>query len=528
MTDLKGHGMKNNHSQKTIKDKIEQRLDLNAFIKTGLLVLFAAVLSASITGDDEFSLKTVTGTFFLVALLLIIIYKDLMRYRPSIYRNYSMMVLIGVLLSGNFLIGRSFYYVMKGFSIWFGSIDPQLLVYGIPLAIGPMLAALLIDIHAAIVFSVITSLLSGVWLNDPFYAIFNFAASLTAAFSVIRCKKRSAIWRAGFYVGLVSILTCLMVMQIQRELITVDAPVAIMFSFLNGIIVATFVSAFLPLLEYIFKLTTDISLLELLDLNQPLMRNFLVVAPGTYHHSIIVGNLVESAAEAVGVNSLLARVSAYYHDIGKIKMPEYYIENQTVPTSRHDKLAPRMSSLILMSHVKEGVELAQHHKLPKSVIDIIQQHHGTSVISYFYQKAKEQQAGAEPPPAEEDFRYPGPRPQTRVAALVLMADAVEAASRALTDPTPARISALVDRVINHFFLDGQLDSCELTLKDLREIKSHFVYLLTGMFHRRINYPGFEIKDASSDTRQAGLQALRQDKDKKGSPENPVPVKTSFN
>jgi putative nucleotidyltransferase with HDIG domain len=240
----------------------------------------------------------------------------------------------------------------------------------------------------------------------------------------------------------------------------------------------------------------------------------------------MVGSLVEAAAEAVEVNPLLARVSAYYHDIGKIKMPEYFVENQRLPVSRHEKLAPRMSSLILMSHVKEGVELARKHKLPQSVIDIIQQHHGTSVMTYFYEKAKEQRGEATNPPSANEFRYPGPKPQTRVAALVLMADAVEAASRAeLSDPTPARISELVDRIINRFFLDGQLDSCELTLKDLREIKSNFVFILASMFRKRIHYPGFEIKDDNTDKQSTEPHPFKQGKNKKGSPEDPFPLKT---
>jgi putative nucleotidyltransferase with HDIG domain len=272
-------------------------------------------------------------------------------------------------------------------------------------------------------------------------------------------------------------------------------------------------------LEYIFHITTDISLLELLDLNQPLMKNLLIAAPGTYHHSVIVGNLVESAAEAVGVNPLLARVSAYYHDIGKIKMPEYFVENQGGSVSKHEKLTPHLSSMAIVSHVKEGVELARHAKLPESIIDIIEQHHGNALITYFYQKAKEQfevhKSDIKRPrdqsrlesvhqPSEDDYRYSGPKPQTRVAALVMMADAVEASSRVLSDPTPARIAALVDRIINHIFLEGQLDECELTLKDISQIKRHFSYILTGILHKRIDYPGFNFggeskRNASKDT-----------------------------
>jgi putative nucleotidyltransferase with HDIG domain len=497
--------------------------------RTGLLllILFTSILTFSIVFRRGISAEGITGTFLIVALLLVLFYRDLRRYRPSMFEDNRMMWLVGILLSGNFILGRGFYDVLEAFTILLGNVDPRLIMYAVPLASCAMLAALLIDIHTAIVFSVIVSLLSGIWLVNPYYAVFNFAACMTGAFGVIRCRRRSAIWKAGLFVGGVCVFTAFTIQLLQGQLLSLDTPVVLVFAFFNGLIVTTLVSALLPLLEYLFKVTTDISLLELLDLNQPLMRDLLVEAPGTYHHSIIVGNLVESAAEAVAVNPLLARVSAYYHDIGKIKMPEYFVENQGMPVSRHEKLTPRMSSLILMSHVKEGIELAKKHKLPESIIHIIQQHHGTSVMTYFYEKAKEQLADAVSPLTENDFRYPGPKPQTRVAALVLMADAVEAASRAeLSDPTPARISVLVDRIINRFFLDGQLDSCELTLKDLREIKSHFVFLLNSMFRKRINYPGFEITDEDIDRQPTEPLSSGQDKDKKGSPGNSVPLKTS--
>lgn len=503
------------------KKKKRQGLNRHFFLRTSLLVLFTAILDFCIVWNRGLSPESVTGIFLITGLLLIILYKDLLRYKPLISRDYPMLLLIGILLSGNFIIGRGIYDILEGFSLWLGNVDPLLPIYALPLAAGSMLAALLIDIHTAIIFSVITSLLAGIWLGNPFYSIFSFTAGLTAAFGVIRCKKRSAIWKAGLFVGLVCVFTSLVITVIQGQLLTANTPMVLGIAFLNGLIVATLVSAFLPLLEYLFNLTTDISLLELVDLNHPLMRNLLVEAPGTYHHSIIVGNLVEAAAEAVEVNPLLARVSAYYHDIGKMKMPEYFVENQGMPVSRHEKLAPRMSTLIIMSHVKEGVELAKQHKLPEAIINIIQQHHGTSVIKYFYEKAKEQQEDPSSPLADTDFRYPGPKPQTRVAALVLMADAVEAASRVLTDPIPTRISALVDKIIDHVFLDGQLDDCELTLKDLREIRSHFVYLLTTMFRKRIDYPGFEFetKDDDTDKKPAKTQTPKQEKDKKNSPED---------
>lgn len=460
--------------------------------KYALLALFTALLDIAVIWDREFSLEKITGISFIVALLLLIMFKDFLRYKPEIKKNHKMLLLIGTLLSGNLLIGHTIYYIIEGFAKWIGTIDPAFLIYAIPLATGSMLTALLIDIHTAIVFTVITSLIAGLWINSPLYAIFVFVSGLTASFGVISCRKRSAIWRAGFTMSLVCLLTTLIITLFKGQLISIAPLVTGASALMNGIIVVTLVSALLPLFEYFFKITTDISLLELLDLNQPLMRDLLVEAPGTYHHSIIVGNLAESAAEAVGVNPLLARVSAYYHDIGKIKMPDYFIENQIATLSKHDKLAPRMSSLILLSHVKEGVELAKKHNLPPVVIDIIQQHHGTSVQTFFYQKAKEQNDRITPL-SEEDFRYPGPKPQSRVAALVLMADAVEAASRVLTDTSPARVSILVEKIINHCFIDGQLDNCELSFKDIREIRSNFVYLLTSMYHKRINYPGFDME-----------------------------------
>ncbi len=488
--------------------KLLFHIDKNILLKVSLLIIFAAILNISLVWGQQIPIESIAGAFLITALLLLILYKDFIRYKPQIKQDYKLLILIGTLLCGNLIIARTFFFVIQGLTRLAATFDPFLVVYAVPLATGSMLAALLIDIHTAIVFTVITSLLGGLWLNDPLYSIFIFASGLTGAFGVIRCKKRSAIWRAGFYTSLVSVSTALVISLFREQFFSIDSVFVAGSAFSNGIIVATLVSALLPLFEYLFKVTTDISLLELLDLNQPLMRELLVEAPGTYHHSIIVGSLAESAAEAVGVNPLLARVSAYYHDIGKIKMPDYFVENQIASVSKHDKITPRMSSLILLSHVKEGVDLAKKQKLPKVIIDIIQQHHGTSVQTFFYQKAKEQHDSLTPI-AEEDFRYPGPKPQTRVAALVLMADAVEAASRVLSDTSPARVALLVDKIINHCFIDGQLDNCELTLKDIREIKTNFVFLLSSMYHKRINYPGFEIgKDEDTRKRPTKAQTLK--------------------
>lgn len=468
--------------------------------KYGLLVMLAVFTSVAIQSSLE--IESLIGGFLVSCLLLFVLYRDILRYKPQYMKKHAMLALLGLMIVGTILMARASYYVFLNFSKGFGSLSLEGAVFGMPVAAGAMLVTLLFDFHTAIFFSFIISLLTGLWLGDAIFPVYAFVGSLTAAFSVIRCKKRSALVRGGLFVGATGIFTALILLLSQGQLFTERAVSALIFAASTSLSVPAVVSLFLPVLEYVFHITTDISLLELLDLNQPLMKSLMINAPGTYHHSVIVGNLVESSAEAVGVNPLLARVSAYYHDIGKIKMPDYFVENYTTAVSKHEKLTPHMSSMIIGSHVKEGIELATHQKLPQAIIDIIQQHHGTSLMTYFYQKARDQVAGDHP--SEDDYRYQGPKPQTRVAALVMMADAVEAASRVLTDPTPSRISALVDRIINHIFLEGQLDECELTLKDISEIKRHFTFILTGILHKRVDYPGFDFGEQPKKSGERGL------------------------
>jgi len=214
----------------------------------------------------------------------------------------------------------------------------------------------------------------------------------------------------------------------------------------------------------------------------------MVQAPGTYHHSIIVGTLSEAAAEAISENGLLARVACLYHDIGKSKKPLYYVENQTHRENRHDKLTPRMSAMVIQAHVKDGIEMAKNAKLPQEIIDIIPQHHGTRLISFFYNKAKAQADPEVETLEEKDFRYDGPQPQTRVAGIILLADGLEAITRTLDDPTPARIKGVVRDHINKIFSEGQLDETDLTLRDLSAIANAFTRVLTSIFHQRIDYP----------------------------------------
>lgn len=363
--------------------------------------------------------------------------------------------------------------------------------FALPIAAGAIVVSVVLGLKQCLIFSVVISILSIMVLDYKIeYFLYPFIGSLIGAREAVYCNQRSTLLKAGLWVGLANILVilCLRVKLGDTppiETLVGDAAMGFLSGILSGIIAAGFV----PLIEVVFSYTTDIKLLELGNLNHPLLKDLILNAPGTYHHSIVTGSLVEAAAEAIGANQLLARVGAYYHDIGKMKTPLYFIENQEGVENRHDKLSPNMSSLILLSHVKEGIEKAREYKLGKVISDIIQQHHGTNLINYFYQKAKGKENPSEAFVDEKDFRYPGPKPQNKEAALVMLGDAVEASSRILTDPTPARIQGLVQRTINNFFTDGQLDECELTLKDLHLIAKSFTRVLIGVFHHRIKYPG---------------------------------------
>ncbi|MBF0464857.1 MAG: HDIG domain-containing protein [Nitrospirae bacterium] len=476
--------------------------------------VFLAVLSLliSLLISKAFVLEHFIGVFFITAISLSILFVDIFRYKPSYLKQRKMLILLGIMFFMTMVFSRATEYVLFTFVKGFGIPELKSLTYGIPVHSGAMLVALMFDSHTAIVFAFVMSIISGIWQQDPYYTFYVFAGSIVAAFSVIRCKRRTDLLRGGLYISAVNVVTAAIVAFLSAGDDIFQSFHSLIFAATTGITISAYVSIVLPTFEYLFKITTDITLIELLDLNQPLMKNLMINAPGTYHHSVIVGNLVEAASEQIGVNPLLARVTAYYHDIGKIKMPDYFVENQSSAISKHEKLTPHMSSMILISHVKEGLELADEYKLPEPVKDIITQHHGTNIIMYFYQKAKEEQAE---PPDEEDYRYPGPKPQTRVAALVMIADAVEAASRVIKEPTPARVSGLVDKIINNVLLDGQLNECDLTLKNINVIKERFTYILLGILHKRIEYPGFDFNKPTfgEGEKDKGLDKESQQKDK---------------
>jgi cyclic-di-AMP phosphodiesterase PgpH len=383
-------------------------------------------------------------------------------------------------------------------------IPAQVYLYGIGIPAGAMLVRIVLNSETALVFSVLASAYGG-WLMDNsfFFTLYFFLGSVVGAHSVGFAEDRAILIRAGLKVGLVNILTILCQNLIRHEWIWTELGFQLFFGLAGGVIAGIVVLGTLPIVEWIFGYTTNSKLLELANLNHPLLKRMILEAPGTYHHSIVVSTLAETAGRAVNAHPLLCRVSAYYHDIGKVDKPLYFIENQGAHENKHEKLAPSMSSLILISHVKEGLELARQYRLGEKISNIIQQHHGTGLISYFYQKAKEQENPEFAQVEEETFRYPGPRPQSKEAALVLLADAVEAASRTLQDPTPARLQGMVQKIINQIFADGQLDECELTLKDLHQIAKSFNLILAGIYHQRIEYPTSAAKEATAKKRTNG-------------------------
>lgn len=359
--------------------------------------------------------------------------------------------------------------------------------YGIPLASGAMTICLFLGLELAIPMAMLTAIGTAVIFKNRFDIFLYFLInSSMAAFWMQNCRERKVFIKAGLKLGVMNVI---LVTIIDTYLGSSSINKLLWdwaFAFAGGVGAGIVTAGITPLIEIAFGYTTDIKLLELANLDQPILRRLMIEAPGTYHHSVVVGTIVEAAASEIGANSLLAKVCGYYHDIGKIKKPLYFIENQTNGINRHDKLAPSMSSLILIAHIKDGVEIARKNKLGQVIIDTIRQSHGTSLISYFYEKAK--QLKGEDAVNIDNFRYPGPKPQTREAGLVMLADMVEAASRTLANPTPSKIQGLVQNLINKAFSDGQLDDCELTLKDLHKIAKSFYNILSGMYHHRIGYP----------------------------------------
>ncbi len=390
----------------------------------------------------------------------------------------------------------------------------------VPTAAGPAIVRMISQKQAALLMTIVMAVVGGILLErNFFYACYVITSSLTAVILSNRIETRAKIYKMGIITGAVNVvmITCIAASTrsgANLSLLWQDFNWIITAGMMSGILTAAAVLSFVPLIEWAFGHTTDLRLLELAAMNHPLLRDLMVKAPGTYHHSIIIGSLVEKAAEAIDANPLLSRVMAYYHDVGKMERPMYFIENQAGGYNRHDALQPHMSAMIIREHVKKGQELGYKHRLPQPVIDAMSEHHGSSVITYFYNKAKSLSEDPDQVLAA-DYQYDGKKPQSKESALIMLGDVVEAATRSLADPTPLRLSNVVRNVLNKYFAEGHLSECNLTLRDLDMIADSFVEVLIGIYHARIDY-GISVTRDTTPRRKNQTNASGDSKSNTGS------------
>ncbi len=517
---LVGKGMACSKTRRTLSES-----GLTAALETAwparalILAAFAAGLAALIFSGPVNPGDEPAKKFLLCLLIFGTAILQLWINHPATYFSNSRLTLVfGVLLAQLSVIKIILTQAAAG------ALDLQLVPVLVPYAFAPLVLSVLLDknhgLYAAVFASLWGSLLVG--RIDPILLVISLITGFIAVYATTQVSRRSRLIRAGVYVGLATWILAAVFGHIgpirlealgetNWKMVGWQSLAAIA----TGFGTAVLASGLLPMLENIFHITTEISWLEMSDLNHPLLKRMSLEAPGTYHHSLAVANLAEAAAETVDANPTIARVCSYFHDIGKLVKPEYFSENMPQGVNPHEELTPTMSALIIIAHVKEGVDLALKARLNSRIVDIIQQHHGTSLVAYFHQRALQQQNDARlggkimnmrpediPEVREESFRYPGPRPQTKEAAIVSLADTVESASRSLERPTPQRIEDLVNHLVNERVASHQLDECPLTLADIRRVADSFRFTLVNMLHPRIAYPSKrEDKEASPPRRE---------------------------
>ena len=422
------------------------------------------------------------GQVLLVAIISLFLVTFLLSYRPSIVKDPKMVILLGII----FIIEALFTTVfVQKFNIS---------EFAIPITIAAMTMTILFDSKIAFVGAATITLIVGAQLQGSLdFIIASIFVNSFAIYSVRKLRKRSQVFQSIIYI-LLGYTISIVVTELLKYSSVTEMTDNLIYAGLNAFLSPFFAYGLISLLEMIFGITTDLTLLELADFNHPLLKALSKEATGTFTHCVTVGNLAEAAADSIGANALLARVGAYYHDIGKITKPEYFIENQAYDSNKHDNLAPNLSALIIINHVKEGLRLAKEYKLPKALMDFIPTHHGTTRVEYFYNKAKEK-SGGDSAINENDFRYPGPKPQTRETGILMICETIEAASRSLEKPTLGNIEKLIDSIIDKRLQLGQLDECPLTFADLKKIKGDIktntgiLPILKGIHHLRVEYPG---------------------------------------
>lgn len=422
--------------------------------------------------------KQFFGRLLFVLVIIVLLYVFLYNFRKKIFYNNSKILLILSLI----VLESFFAYLSMQIKM---NYPIQLLVF-VPVA--AMLLTILFDSRVAFfVTTLICFLFSAIRGGDFFSGIEAYAGSALAIFSVRDISNRSLIFRSAIYIFGGYIVT-IIASELNKIYISNDLMYQLLFGGINAIMSPMMAYGLLIIYEKAFGITTQLTLFELADFNQPLLKKLATLAPGTFHHSVVMGNLAENAAEAIGANGVLARVGCYYHDIGKMNKPEYFVENQLEKVNKHENLNPAISAKVIIAHVKDGIELAKKYKLPQEIIDFIPMHHGTTLVSYFYSKAKERADEDKEQISDYIYRYPGPKPQTKETGIVMIADTVEASIRTIEDLTPGKMEDKIDEIIKKRFAEGELDECELTLKDLTNIKKAFLKILIGIHHQRIKYP----------------------------------------
>lgn len=410
------------------------------------------------------------GVAALIIIMEMLISIYIIKFRMSVFNNNSKLLIIAIILCINaiFVIGGS-----------------VISIYLVPAGLVAMLVSLIFDPSLAFVVSIPSTILTACVTNFNLEAVIIYLVGCIAGILfTYNAHQRNNLLFGGLFVGLINSIV-IFSMGMINNIGILDNLVNSSIGMVGGLLSAILSIGMLPLFEQLSDIITPIKLMELSNPNQPLLQKMLFEAPGTYHHSILVGNLAEAAANEIGANAILARTGSYYHDIGKIKRPYFFKENQITNDNPHDKITPKLSSLIITSHVKDGLELAEEYRLPRAVKDIIGQHHGTTLVKYFYVMAMRD---GEENVEESSFRYEGPRPVAKEAAIVMLADSVEAGVRSLSNPTTGDIEKMVNKIVDEKVEDGQLNNCDLTLKDLEKIKKAFLKVLGGIFHTRIEYP----------------------------------------
>ena len=440
------------------------------------------------------------GTFLLFALLFVSLWYYLKSFlgQENAFRSY---VIMGILLIVSLLFYKLAQFLSGTFSQstnFFLLSSQDSYTYAFPFQFGVMLVAFLISSPVALIYAVLNSLLVGLFFKTSIeLVIFSLIGGFAAIYGIkyYGRQDRTSTLRTGlFLIAPINIFVIITFHLIKEKLIPLGPFSSdILMGLLGGVLSASFAFLFLPVFELLFGFATQAKLHELTNSDLPIFRQMAIEAPGSYHHSLIVASLAEKAADEIKIDSLLVKAGALYHDIGKIKRPEYFIENRTRTPDMHKDLKPAMSALVILNHVKEGVEVAKKLKLPRKIIEIIETHHGKSLVRYFFEKAKDTYDPEMQKIGEESYRYPGPLPKSNGAALVMLADAIEAASRSLKKPTKSNIRTVISEIFNTALQDGQLDDCEISIKELVDVAESFLETLYTIYHPRVEYPGFEFE-----------------------------------